>query len=88
MISYLVYFLAGVLQDILFTLNIRFVALRKLWPAVVTSFLTVVVGMLVLYNILSDLDTKQSIPAIVAYALGIAAGTFFAMKLKLEFKKK
>lgn len=86
--SYLIiYFLVGILQDLLGTLNIRFIALHKLWPAVISSFLTVVVAMLVLYNILSDFDSQRSIPAIIAYAAGIAVGTFFAMKFKLESKE-
>ena len=86
--SYLIiFFLVGILQDLLATLNVRFIALHKIWPAVVSSFLTVVVAMLVLYNILSDLDAQRSIPAILAYAFGIAVGTFFAMKFKLESKE-
>jgi len=86
--SYLIiFFLVGILQDVLATLNIRFIASHKIWPATVSAFLTVVVAMLVLYNILSDLDSQRSIPAIVAYATGIAVGTFLAMKLKLESKR-
>ncbi|MDO8574623.1 MAG: DUF5698 domain-containing protein [bacterium] len=83
---FLIYFLAGIGQDMLFTLNIRFVTLKKTTPAVITSFLTVLVSMVVLYNILAKLDEQRSILAIVFYAAGIATGTFLAMKLKLEKK--
>jgi uncharacterized protein YebE (UPF0316 family) len=83
----IIFFLVGILQDLLATLNVRFIALHKIWPATVSSFLTIVVAMLVLYNILGDLDSQRSIPAIIAYATGIAVGTFFAMKFKLESKK-
>lgn len=87
--SYLIiYFLVGILQDVLFTLNVRFVALHRLWAAVITSFFTVMVSMLVLYNIIAQLDSERSITAIVAYSLGIAAGTFLAMKFKLESKTR
>ncbi len=74
------------MQDVIFTLNIRFVGLNKILPAIVTSFLITLMSTLVLYNILSKLDEQRSIPAIIAYASGIAVGTFFAMKLKLEKK--
>ncbi|OHA70780.1 MAG: hypothetical protein A3D64_01800 [Candidatus Wildermuthbacteria bacterium RIFCSPHIGHO2_02_FULL_49_9] len=83
----IIYFLVGILQDLLATLNIRFIASHKVWLAVVSAFLTVVVAMFVLYNILSDLDSQRSIPAIIAYAAGIAVGTFLAMKLRFESKK-
>ena len=84
---YLVYFLAGVLQDTLFTLNVRYVAREKIFPAVLTSFLTVVVSMLVLYNIITRLDDERGITAIIIYAAGIALGTFLAMKLKIGPKE-
>jgi uncharacterized protein YebE (UPF0316 family) len=85
--TYLVlYFLAGILQDVLFTLNIRFVTLRKTLWAVISSFLVVIVSMFVLYNILARLDEQRSIAAIISYAAGVAVGTFFAMKWKVENK--
>ncbi len=80
----IVYFFAGVLQDFLFTLNLRYVAKSKVFFAVLTSFLVTVVSLLVLYNILTNLDSQRSIIAIMVYALGIAAGTFLAMKFKIK----
>ena len=82
----IIYFLSGIVQDLLFTLNIRFVTLHKTFLAVITSFLTVVVATLVLYNILAQLDNQRSIPAIIIYAAGIATGTFLAMKFRIEEK--
>ncbi len=79
----LVYFLAGVLQDFLFTLNLRYVAKNKIIPAMVVSFLVTVVNLIALYNILTRLDPNETISAIIVYALGITAGTFLAMKFKL-----
>ena len=85
---YVVYFLAGVLQDFLFTVNLRYVAQNKTFLAVLASFLTVVVSMLVLYNIITQLDQQKGIVAIIVYASGIAAGTYLAMKFKLGLVDK
>jgi uncharacterized protein YebE (UPF0316 family) len=83
-ILYLIaYFLAGVLQDFLLTLNWRFVAKEKVLPASFFSFIVTVVSMAVLYNILTDLDGQNSILAIIVYSLGIATGTFFGMKMNI-----
>lgn len=82
----LLYFLAGVLQDFLVTLNQRYVIKNHVVSAMITSFIITIVSLIVLYNIVSSLDPQQSIPAIVVYALGIAVGTFLAMKLKIGQK--
>ena len=79
-IELLVYFVAGVVQDYLLTLNWRFVAKEKAFLATVFSFLTAVVSLIVLYSILTRLDANRSLVAITVYALGIAVGTFIAMK--------
>jgi len=76
----------GVLQDFLTTLNLRFIAKEKIIPAVVLSFLTTIVALLVIYNILTQLDKQRSIVAIIIYALGIGTWIFFAMKLKIKSK--
>ena len=76
-----VYFAVGIVQDFFFTLNTRYVAREKVALAVFYSFLTVLISMLVLYNILTDLDAERSILAIIVYSLGIATGTYIAMKL-------
>lgn len=84
---YIIYFLAGVLQDVFFTLNVRYVAKEKVFLAVLTSFLTVVVSMFVLYNIITQLSDQRGIVAIIIYAAGISLGTFLAMKLKISSSK-
>jgi len=86
-LTLIVYFLAGVFQDILFTLNIRYVSKGKTFLAVLSSFLTVIVSMIVLYNIVTQLGDQRGIVAIIVYAAGIAVGTFFAMKLKIGLKE-
>lgn len=82
----IVYYLAGILQDFLVTLNVRFIAKGKVMLAVFFSFVTTVVALLIIYNILTQLETQKGIIAIMVYALGIATGTFFAMKIKAGFK--
>jgi uncharacterized protein YebE (UPF0316 family) len=83
MIWLIVYFLIGVLQDFLFTVNLRYVAKNKVFLAVVTSFLVTVVNLLVLYNILNQMDSQRTFITIIIYALGITTGTFLAMKFKI-----
>ena len=83
---FIIYFFAGVLQDFLFTVNLRYVAKDKIFMSVATSFLTVVVSMLALYNIVTQLDPANGIPAIIIYCLGIASGTYLAMKFKISSK--
>ena len=81
------YFLAGVLQDFLLTLNWRFISKEKAIPAAVLSFVVTVMGMLVLYNILTQLDKQKSIVVVLVYALGIGTGTLLGMKTKIGSKK-
>ena len=81
-----IYFFAGVLQDFLLTLNWRFVAREKAFSASLFSFLTTVVSMLVVYNIITKLDEERSILAIIVYSLGIASGTLLGLKIKIHTK--
>jgi len=83
----LLFFLAGVLQDFLLTLNWRFIAKEKAIPASILSFLVTMITMTVLYSILLKLDAQRSIVAIVIYALGIASGTFLGVKFKINPQK-
>lgn len=80
----IIYFFAGILQDFLFTLSLRLV--NREWPikAASIAFLDNLVSMGVLYNIVRQLDIQRSIIAIFVYSLGIAVGTYFAIKLKLK----
>lgn len=80
-IKLIIYFFVGVVQDFFFTMNTKYVSEKKVLPAVIYSFLTILMSMLVLYNILTELDPNKSILAIIVYSVGIATGTFFAMKM-------
>lgn len=86
-LDFLIYFIAGIIQDFVLTLNWRYVAKDKTLPAVIFSFLAVVISLLVLYNILTQLDEKRTIPAILIYALGVSTGTYLGMKFKPGLKK-
>ncbi len=83
----LIYFLAGILQDFLFTLNLRYVSQNNIILAMFFSFLTTVVSLTVLYNIVTNLDPSKSLIAIIVYAAGITVGTMLGMKFKPGFKK-
>lgn len=82
----LIFFVAGVVQDFVVTLNWRFIAKEKIFLASFFSFLTTMITLLVLYSILTKLDQTRSIPAIIIYALGVATGTLIAMKVKIGEK--
>ena len=79
----ILFYLAGILQDFLLTLNWRYIAGNKVLPASTLSFLVTIVTMTVLYNILNRLDSEHSIVAIIIYALGIGTGTYLGMKFKM-----
>ena len=83
----ILYFLAGVLEDFLVTVDLRLIAEKKVIPATLVSFIATLIGLFILYNILTKLDSDRSIAAIITYAAGIATGTFLGMKLKTGFKK-
>ena len=82
-----IYFFAGVVQDFFFTLNSKYIAQNKVLPAVIFSFLTVLMNMLVLYNILSELDSQRGLLSIIVYSFGIAFGTYVALNFDMKFKK-
>jgi len=79
----ILYFFAGIVQDFLLTLNWRYISKHKIFPASLLSFLVTIMTMVVLYNILTKLDSQRSVTAIVVYALGVASGTFLGMKFKI-----
>lgn len=81
---YLLYFIAGVLQDFLFTLSLRFVNKNNPYKAGSTAFLETVITLTILYQILNNLEGSKTILAIFIYAFGIGTGTIVAMKLKLK----
>jgi len=81
--QYLIYYFAGVLLDFLLTSNWRAVAKEKPITATIFSFATTVISTTVLYGIIATLDPSKSMIAIIIYSLGVASGTFLAMRLKV-----
>jgi len=79
----LIFFIAGIIQDFVVTLNWRYIAKEKVALASLFSFLTTVITLGVLYSILTKLDETRSISAIMVYAIGVATGTLIAMKVKI-----
>lgn len=82
----LIFFITGIIQDFVVTLNWRYIAKEKVFLASLFSFLTTVITLGVLYSILTKLDENRSIWAIFVYALGVAVGTLIAMKVKIGEK--
>jgi uncharacterized protein YebE (UPF0316 family) len=84
----ILYFLVGILQDFLLTLNWRYISKNKVLPAALTSFIVTIVGLSVLYHILTHLNNNRGFMAIVVYAAGITTGTILGMKFKPGFARK
>jgi len=82
----LIFYLVGLLQEFLATLYLRFIAKGKTMPAVALSFIITLIGLLVIFNILIRLEAQKGVIAIIVFALGVATGTFLAMKIKKGFK--
>ena len=82
------YFFVGILQDFLLTLNWRYINKDKAVPAALSSFIVTMVGLSVLYHILTRMRDDRSMLAIVVYAAGIATGTVLGMKFKPGFGRK
>jgi uncharacterized protein YebE (UPF0316 family) len=84
---FILYFIAGVVEDFLVTVDLRLIAEKRVIPATLVSFVATLIALFVLYNILARLDAERSVIAIIIYAAGIATGTFLGMKMKLGNKK-
>ena len=85
---FLLYFVAGLIQDFMWTLNVRFIDHDKSVKAAVTSFLGTVITVTVLYNILNQSELQESIVAILIYAGGVASGTLLGLRFNLSYKGK
>ena len=83
----IIYFIAGIVQNFIFTLHLRYTAKDKIMFSVISSFFGVLLAWLVFYNILTQLDSQKTILAIVIYSAGIASGTYLAMKFRFGFKE-
>ena len=80
----IVIFFAGILQDFLFTLSLRYVSKEIPHKAAIMAFFDNAVSVGVIYSIIKKLDDERTLFAIIIYSLGIATGTYLAMKLKIN----
>ena len=83
----ILYFFVGMLQDLFWTYNVKYVANEKPLLASTFSFFTSIISMGVFYDIISRLDSERSWLAIIVYSLGISVGTFVAMKSRFGKRK-
>ena len=79
------YFIVGLIEDFLGTMTLRLVIKERIWLSTIFTFVINVIGMAVFYSIFVRLttETEDGIIAILVYSLGIASGTFVAMKVKI-----
>lgn len=76
---YFLYFFAGVVQNFLFSLYVRSVAVKRIYLASICAFFQTLIILFVMYDIIANLKNPISV---ITYALGIAVGTFLALKIK------
>lgn len=84
-LTYLTFFLIGILQDILATYYYQMIAKEYPWRAGVFSMVVTLVNLLILYEILTGIE-EQALSVILVYAFGNGVGTFMVIK-KHFFKK-
>lgn len=77
--SLFLYFFAGVAQNFIFSLYVRSVAVKRIYLASICAFFQTLIILFVTYDIIANLKNPVSI---ILYALGIAVGTFLAVKIK------
>jgi len=80
MLLILTYVLVGIIQDFVLTLNWRYIAENRPVASAISAFGSSFIGLIVLYNILTRLNSHRSILAILAYTVGISIGTYLALK--------
>ncbi len=77
---YLIYFGAGVLQDIVITLYYQLISKKRAGLTAFFSFFITLINLTILYGILSNLTPDSGILLIATYALGNAVGAYLAVK--------
>lgn len=77
-IQHIIFFAVGFVQDLLITFYYQAVAKDYPWKSSVLSVVVTLVNLVVLYEILSGIET-QVFSIIFAYAIGNGAGTFYVV---------
>jgi uncharacterized protein YebE (UPF0316 family) len=77
-IQHMIFFAVGFLQDLLITFYYQSIAKEYSGKAAVLSVVVTLVNLLVLYEILTGLES-QVISVIMAYAVGNGVGTYYVV---------
>ena len=82
----IIYLIVGMIEDFLGTMTLRMVVKERIWLSTIFTFFINVIGMVVFYSIFVRLtnETEEGIISILVYSIGIAMGTFIAMKVKIK----
>lgn len=78
--EYIIYFLVGVIQDIILTLNWRYISENRATASAISAFMSAFISLIVLYNIITTLTNGRNFLAIIVYASGIGVGTYIAIR--------
>ena len=84
-LTYLTFFLVGIIQDILATYYYQTIAKEYSWRAGIFSMIVTLVNLVILYEIITGIET-QALSVIFVYAFGNGVGTFIVIK-KHVFRK-
>lgn len=83
-LTYLIYFGAGILQDIVVVLYSQLIYEKKAMQTAVSSFVLTVINLTILYGIISSLDPANGVGLIIVYGLGNAIGAYVAVKFRKD----
>jgi hypothetical protein len=86
LLTYLIYFGAGILQDIVVVLYSQLIYEKKAMQTAVSSFVLTVINLTILYGIISSLDPTNGVGLILVYGLGNAIGAYLAVKFRANKK--
>jgi hypothetical protein len=90
MLKYIIFFLAGILQDVIITYYYQTIAKEYAIRSAILATLVTLVNVVVLYKILTGIE-DQVMSIILVYAIGNGFGTMIVMKkhdIIRFFKKK
>ena len=82
LITCIIYFIVGAMQDILGTIDVKAVQNNKAFRSSVVSWLNTVLSWIAFYYIMSDPNIDEDIIVILAYATGGAVGAYYIIKHK------
>lgn len=85
--TYIIYFLVGVIQDIILTLNWRYISEDRALASAISAFLSALISLIVLYNIIFTIADGKNFLAVLVYAAGIGTGTYIAIRSEKTLNK-